>query len=127
MNGSTTVLKTRADRDTSSLYLAVKRSAVDTSTPTHSNLSGDEVFIDRLQQICEALCIDTGTHHNRNDVLTYVLAQRPRSLPCKFLTGEVTLHVLLTGLCHCLDQRITDDAEVLLGVLRNLAFSYSLK
>ncbi len=84
MNGSTTVLKTRAERDTSSLYLAVKRSAVDTSTPTHSNLSGDgKYFIDRLQQICEALCIDTGTHHNRNDVaLTYVLTQRLCDLFC---------------------------------------------
>ena len=39
------VLNTLADRDTSSLYFAVKRSPVDTSTPTHSYLSGDGKYL----------------------------------------------------------------------------------
>ena len=40
INGSTMVLNTLADKETWSLYFAVKRSPVETSTPIHSNLSG---------------------------------------------------------------------------------------
>ena len=40
----------------------------------------------------------------------------------KFFAGEVALHIFLTGLCNCLEQCVTGDTQILLGIIRNLTF-----
>ena len=59
----------------------------------------------------EALAVDTGAHHNRNDIaLADVGLYGSIDLILgKFLAGEVALHIFLAGLGNSLDQGIADD------------------
>ena len=63
-----------------------------------------KVTVDDLQKGLEALAVCAGTHQDRNNGAIYNMF--PQSaldfFQCKLLAGEITLHVLLTGLCHCL-------------------------
>ena len=73
-----------------------------------------------LQEHLEALAVDAGAQHHRNDVsVDHMLSERSLNLLLgELFAQEIALHIFLTGLCDGLDKGVPGNGQVLLHILR---------